>query len=46
MIDEKTVVMAVRNNRTFANFRDNPNAVFMILAPGKTSPEVHLIETT
>jgi hypothetical protein len=38
--------MAVRVDRTFANFRENPNAVFMILEAGKTSPEVHLIETT
>jgi len=39
MVDEKTVVMTVRNARTFANLRENPNAVFMIIEPGKTSPE-------
>ena len=39
MIDEKTVVMSVRNGRTFANLRENPNAVFMIIEPGKTLPE-------
>jgi hypothetical protein len=39
MIDDKTVVMAVRRNRTFENLRENPNAVFMIMEPGKTSPE-------
>ena len=39
MIDNKTVVMAVRKNRTFDNFRQNPNAVFMIMEPGKTSLE-------
>jgi hypothetical protein len=39
MIDEKTVVMSVRNARTFANLQENPNAVFMIIEPGKTSPE-------
>jgi len=39
MVDEKTVVMAVRKNRTFDNLRDNPNAVFMIMEPGKTSSE-------
>jgi hypothetical protein len=39
MIDEKTVVMSVRNARTFANLQENPNAVFMIMEPGKTSPE-------
>ena len=39
MIDDKTVVMAVRKNRTLDNLRQNPNAVFMIMEPGKTSPE-------
>ena len=39
MVDEKTVVMAVRKNRTFANLQENPNAVFMIMEPGKTGPE-------
>jgi hypothetical protein len=37
MIDDKTVVMAVRRNRTFENLQENPNAVFMIMEPGKTS---------
>ena len=39
MIDDKTVVMAVRKNRTLDNLRQNPNAVFMIMEPGKTSRE-------
>src|SRR4030042_2242281 len=39
MVEEKTVVMSVRKNRTFNNLLDNPNAVFMIMEPGKTSPE-------
>ena len=39
MVDEKTVVMALRKNRTFDNLRENPNAVFMIMEPGKTSSE-------
>jgi putative heme iron utilization protein len=39
MIDEKTVVMSVRNARTFANLQENPNAVFMMIEPGKTPPE-------
>jgi hypothetical protein len=39
MIDEKTVVMSVRKARTFTNLQENPNAVFMIIEPGKTSPE-------
>ena len=39
MIDDNTVVMAVRRNRTFENLQENPNAVFMIMEPGKTSLE-------
>ena len=39
MVDEKTVVMAVRKNRTFDNLVENPNAVFMIMEPGKRSSE-------
>jgi len=39
MIDEKTVVMGLGKNRTFANLQDNPNAVFMIMEPGKSLPE-------
>ena len=39
MVDEKTVVMALRKNRTFDNLRENPNAVFMIMEPAKTSAE-------
>jgi hypothetical protein len=34
MIDEKTVVMALGNNRTFANLLENPYAAFMIFEPG------------
>lgn len=36
MIDEKTVVIATAKNRTFANLQENPNAVYMIIEPGKT----------
>ena len=39
MVDEKTVVMATRKNRTFHNLLENPNAVFMIMEPAKTSAE-------
>jgi hypothetical protein len=39
MVDEKTVIMSLRNNRTFANLRENPYAVFAIMEPGKTAPE-------
>ena len=36
MIDEKTVVISMAKNRTFANLQENPNAVYMIMDPGKT----------
>src|SRR5512136_565086 len=35
MIDEKTVVMALGNNKTFANLLENPYAAFMIFEPGR-----------
>ncbi len=38
MIDEKTVVMAVRKNQTFANLQENHNAVFMILEQASAPP--------
>ncbi len=38
MIDEKTVVMAVRKNQTFTNLQENPNAVFMILEQAGAPP--------
>ena len=38
MIDEKTVVMTVRKNQTFANLQENPNAVFMILEQASAPP--------
>jgi len=39
MVDDKTVVMSVRKNRTFYNLQENPNAVFMIMEPGQKSSE-------
>jgi len=36
MIDEKTVVMGLGKNRTFAYLQENPNAVFTIVEPGET----------
>jgi len=35
MVDEKTVVMALAENRTLANLRENPHAVYMIMVPGQ-----------
>ena len=35
MTDEKTVVVGLGHNRTFANLRENPYAVFMIMQPGE-----------
>lgn len=39
MVDEKTVFMGLGQNRTYANLQQNPNAVFMIMEPGRTLPE-------
>jgi hypothetical protein len=39
MIDEKTIFIGCGKNRTFANLQENPNAVFMIMEPGKSPPE-------
>jgi hypothetical protein len=39
MVDEKTVVLTLRNNRTFANLQENPYAVLAIMEPGKTHQE-------
>lgn len=39
MIDERTVVMSTRKNRTFNNLLENPNAVFMIMEPAARPPE-------
>jgi hypothetical protein len=39
MIDEKTIVMGLGKNRTFANLQENPHGVFMIMEPGKTATE-------
>jgi hypothetical protein len=38
MIDEKTVIMAIRKNQTFTNLQENPNAVFMILEQAGAPP--------
>jgi hypothetical protein len=35
MTDEKTVILGTGSNRTLANLQVNPNAVYMILEPGK-----------
>ncbi len=34
MTEEKTVIVALSNGRTFTNLQENPNAVFMIMEPG------------
>jgi hypothetical protein len=39
MIDEKTIFMGCGKNRTFANLQENPNAVFVIMEPGKSPTE-------
>ena len=39
MIDEKTMLMGLGKNRTFANLQQNPYAVFMIMEPGPSLPQ-------
>jgi hypothetical protein len=39
MIDEKTMFMGCRKNRTFSNLQENPYAVFAIMEPGNSAPE-------
>jgi hypothetical protein len=39
MVDEKTVVIGLGQNRTLANLQENPYAVFTILQPAKTVTE-------
>lgn len=39
MIDEKTIVMGSGYNRTYQNLLENPQAVFLVMEPGKTVPE-------
>jgi hypothetical protein len=39
MIDEKTVVMGLGQNRTFGNLQQNPYAVFLIVEPGASVME-------
>lgn len=38
MIDEKTVLMATAQNRTFENLMENPNAVYTIMEQCSDSP--------
>lgn len=38
MPDENTVVIGMGHNRSYANLRENPNAVFMIMEPGESPP--------
>jgi len=39
MVDEKTVVMGLAENRTFAYLQENPNAVYTIMEEGRTFEE-------
>jgi hypothetical protein len=35
MVDEKTIIMGSGTNRSLANLRENPNAVFLVMEPGQ-----------
>jgi len=39
MVDEKTILMGSGTNRTLANLRENPKAVFLIMEPGQSITE-------
>jgi len=39
MTDEKTIVMGLGKNRTFAYLQENPEAVFMIMEPAQAPPQ-------
>jgi hypothetical protein len=39
MTDPKSVTMGLGNNRTLKNLQENPNAVYMVMEPGKKLPE-------
>lgn len=36
MTDDKTVVVGLGKNRSLANLQQNPNAIFLVMEPGKT----------
>lgn len=36
MTDEKTVVAGLGKNRTLANLQQNPNAMYLVMEPGKS----------
>ena len=39
MPDERTIVMGLTRNRTLAYLQENPQAVFMIMEPGRSLPD-------
>ena len=39
MVDDKTIIMGLAKNRTLVYLKENPNAVFTIMEPGKTLSE-------
>ena len=39
MVDEKTIVMGSGSNRSLANLKENPHAVFLVMEPGQTVPQ-------
>lgn len=39
MVDEKTIVMGLGKNRTFAYLQENPQGVFMIMEPAQSPTE-------
>ncbi len=36
LLDDRTMVMAIGNNRSFRNLQENPNAVFTVVQPAES----------
>ena len=39
MVDEKTILVALGKNKTYANLQENPQACYLIMEPGKSIAE-------
>jgi hypothetical protein len=39
MVDEKTILVALGKNKTYANLQENPHACYLIMEPGKSIVE-------
>ena len=37
--DDSTLMLVLRENRTYTNLRENPHAALLVIIPGRTGPE-------